>query len=672
VQEQTASSKQSTFVPRWRLGDVVIDALAKHVLVEGRRIDIDAQQVDVLLCLVRAYPGIVSKDALIDAVWGGPYVTDAALQKAISGLRRALREEGLAEDTIETRHRRGYQLTLAPVAADLPATTASAKTPAAVSDSSGVPRRRRSSMAIVLLACVVAIGVVVGLTLRRQPPVEPAAEPAAATPPEQLARLARLDDDALVDTIKSALASDPAWAAAATAELRRRGATRPAAIALADKYAGVLAYRAGQFDAARVHYTAALAGFRNLDDRVEEANVLNNLGVLLAESGRDPVEAESLYRQSLAIRESLADAAAVMASHRNLSNLLLETGALDRAEAAVVAYSASADRIGTAVDQVEARILRGDVVRGRGGDPRGLYREAIAAAGERGLPLQAAAAWQRIGKEDLRADQPDAARAAFEEAIALYAQGDPGHQLPWLTYNLATAIEAQGRIDEALARYGDVLELAAGLADSSLAIDARLNRARLLARRGEHAAAAQLLDAAWRDAEALDNPMVRTGVRLARADQALLAGETVAARGHVEEARADLEGHEHWELSAGTQLASAKVAIAERAYLRAREELSALASQAEVRADAQVGTSVRAVAAMLAFAEGRAADGFREWPERPPTVARQAAVHQAADAPTPWGPPLIAFIAGVMVTMGCAAWRWRGARGSANGRATGV
>src|SRR5262249_43540658 len=70
--------------------------------------------------------------------------------------------------------------------------------------------------------------------------------------------------------------------------------------------AGVLAYRQGDYAAARSLYEESLAIRRELDDWRGIAASLNNLGVLAHEEG-DYAAARPLYEESLALRRKLDD-----------------------------------------------------------------------------------------------------------------------------------------------------------------------------------------------------------------------------------------------------------------------------------------------------------------------------------------------------------------------------
>jgi DNA-binding winged helix-turn-helix (wHTH) protein/tetratricopeptide (TPR) repeat protein len=68
-----------------------------------------------LLCVLARQPGsLVTKDALLDAVWGHRFVSDSVLKTAISDLRKVLGDDPKQPRYIETVSRRGYRFIAAP------------------------------------------------------------------------------------------------------------------------------------------------------------------------------------------------------------------------------------------------------------------------------------------------------------------------------------------------------------------------------------------------------------------------------------------------------------------------------------------------------------------------------------------------------------------------------
>jgi len=96
-------------VPRYSFGDVVVDAEARRVTRSGELLSIPERHVGVLLALLSRREAIVSKDALIEAVWRDVAVTDNSLEQAVSALRRALGAGPDGQPYIQTVPRQGYR-----------------------------------------------------------------------------------------------------------------------------------------------------------------------------------------------------------------------------------------------------------------------------------------------------------------------------------------------------------------------------------------------------------------------------------------------------------------------------------------------------------------------------------------------------------------------------------
>ena len=110
-------STDFTTIAAFRIDEFEIDPA--HNLVRYKD---DARAVEpkvmAVLCCLAARPGqVLSRQALIDEVWGVAYGGDESLTRAISLLRKALeRDDG--PDLIKTVPKRGYSLTVPPRPAD--------------------------------------------------------------------------------------------------------------------------------------------------------------------------------------------------------------------------------------------------------------------------------------------------------------------------------------------------------------------------------------------------------------------------------------------------------------------------------------------------------------------------------------------------------------------------
>lgn len=80
----------------------------------GQAVPLEPQAFDVLAYLVAHRDRVVPKEELMDAVWGGRFVSEAAVTSRIKQARRAVGDDGQAQRVIRTVHGRGYRF-VAPV-----------------------------------------------------------------------------------------------------------------------------------------------------------------------------------------------------------------------------------------------------------------------------------------------------------------------------------------------------------------------------------------------------------------------------------------------------------------------------------------------------------------------------------------------------------------------------
>ena len=92
-----------------RFGDIEID-LASVVLRTGDGpVHVEPQVFDVLAYLARNRERVVSKNELLDNIWGDRFVSESALTSRIKDARRAVGDDGRSQTVIRTVHGRGYQ-----------------------------------------------------------------------------------------------------------------------------------------------------------------------------------------------------------------------------------------------------------------------------------------------------------------------------------------------------------------------------------------------------------------------------------------------------------------------------------------------------------------------------------------------------------------------------------
>jgi DNA-binding winged helix-turn-helix (wHTH) protein len=88
---------------------LVLDAALFELRRDGRTVPMEPQTFDVLTYLVSHRDRVVPKEELMDAVWGGRFVTEAAVTSRIKQARRAMGDDGRGQRLIRTVHGRGYR-----------------------------------------------------------------------------------------------------------------------------------------------------------------------------------------------------------------------------------------------------------------------------------------------------------------------------------------------------------------------------------------------------------------------------------------------------------------------------------------------------------------------------------------------------------------------------------
>ncbi|HEV2896362.1 MAG TPA: winged helix-turn-helix domain-containing protein [Pseudaminobacter sp.] len=142
--------------------------------VEGKAVDLRSQSAEVLSALA-ARPGeIVSKDALMQAVWPDTFVTDDSLTQCIADIRRALGDD--RHVIVETLPKRGYRLNADP-------SDAAGSTTIAGVEPSQVRSPRRSFILGALVLVAAAIGAHYGAEIWRAAPVRSSDMPRIAILP---------------------------------------------------------------------------------------------------------------------------------------------------------------------------------------------------------------------------------------------------------------------------------------------------------------------------------------------------------------------------------------------------------------------------------------------------------------------------------------------------------
>lgn len=90
-------------------GPFVIDRIGGRLFQGGVAVDIAPKPAAVLVYLAERPGRLVSKDELLDAVWGHRHVSDSVLKVTVNALRQALGDDARSPQWLHTVPRRGYR-----------------------------------------------------------------------------------------------------------------------------------------------------------------------------------------------------------------------------------------------------------------------------------------------------------------------------------------------------------------------------------------------------------------------------------------------------------------------------------------------------------------------------------------------------------------------------------
>lgn len=93
----------------FRFDKFELDAEKFELRRNGVALAVEPQVLSVLLLLVRNRERLITKDELIEQVWGGRIVSDSALASRIKTARRLLEDDGAQQRMIRTIHGRGFR-----------------------------------------------------------------------------------------------------------------------------------------------------------------------------------------------------------------------------------------------------------------------------------------------------------------------------------------------------------------------------------------------------------------------------------------------------------------------------------------------------------------------------------------------------------------------------------
>lgn len=92
-----------------RFGGFELDVAAFELRRDGEPVDVEPQVFDVLHYLASRSGELVTKEQLLDDVWGDRFVSDSSLSSRIKSARAAVGDDGTRQAVIKTVHGRGFR-----------------------------------------------------------------------------------------------------------------------------------------------------------------------------------------------------------------------------------------------------------------------------------------------------------------------------------------------------------------------------------------------------------------------------------------------------------------------------------------------------------------------------------------------------------------------------------
>ncbi len=92
-----------------RFGDVEVNLARHEISRDGEPGHVEPQVFDVLAYLVERAGELVTKNDILDNVWGDRFVSEAALSSRIAFARKAVGDDGKQQRVIRTVHGRGFK-----------------------------------------------------------------------------------------------------------------------------------------------------------------------------------------------------------------------------------------------------------------------------------------------------------------------------------------------------------------------------------------------------------------------------------------------------------------------------------------------------------------------------------------------------------------------------------
>src|SRR5262245_42412969 len=93
----------------YRFDDLELDTTQAELRAGGKGVPVEPQVFALLTLLVEKRHRLVSKDEIVEKVWDGRVVSDAAIASRVKSARQSIGDDGKAQRCIRTIHRQGFR-----------------------------------------------------------------------------------------------------------------------------------------------------------------------------------------------------------------------------------------------------------------------------------------------------------------------------------------------------------------------------------------------------------------------------------------------------------------------------------------------------------------------------------------------------------------------------------
>jgi adenylate cyclase len=95
---------------RYEFGECTVDTTTYEIWRNGELASVEPQVFDLLVLFLQNRDRLVSKDEILERIWGGRIVSEAALSSRISSLRQLIGDDGTTQSFIRTVRGRGFRV----------------------------------------------------------------------------------------------------------------------------------------------------------------------------------------------------------------------------------------------------------------------------------------------------------------------------------------------------------------------------------------------------------------------------------------------------------------------------------------------------------------------------------------------------------------------------------